>query len=353
MGNHKILARALRETVNGTSPRTILELGAGDGQFLLRVANALAPSWPGVSVTFLDRQETVSDSTLTAFSTLGWRGGGTGGAGGRKPRLRMRSIGRRPRPLQWKSSSQIFFCIISRKPSWRDCLKPFPAGRDCSWRSSRGAEHGRCFALDGCGPSAATPSRATMQRSACAPGSPAENFPRSGRRARSGSCAKRRRGFLATRSLRTGEFRMSKPITIVGGGLAGLTLGIGLRQRGVPVTVWEAGRYPRHRVCGEFISGRGLGSLARLGLRAQIEKAGAVSANTAAFFSTANSTPPRKLPSPALCLSRRVLDDFLAAEFRALGGELRAGERWHGNAFGEGAVRATGRRAQAQENGAH
>jgi flavin-dependent dehydrogenase len=145
---------------------------------------------------------------------------------------------------------------------------------------------------------------------------------------------------------------MSKPITIVGGGLAGLTLGIGLRQRGVPVTVWEAGRYPRHRVCGEFISGRGLESLARLGLRAQIEKAGAVSANTAAFFSPTNSTPPRKLPSPALCLSRRVLDDFLAAEFRALGGELRAGERWHGNAFGEGAVRATGRRAQAQENGA-
>ena len=50
---------------------------------------------------------------------------------------------------------------------------------------------------------------------------------------------------------------MPEHLTIVGGGLAGLTLGIGLRQRGVPVTVYEAGRYPRHRVCGEFISGRG------------------------------------------------------------------------------------------------
>ena len=49
---------------------------------------------------------------------------------------------------------------------------------------------------------------------------------------------------------------MVKPITIVGGGLAGLTLGIGLRQCGVAVTVHEAGHYPRHRVCGEFISGR-------------------------------------------------------------------------------------------------
>ena len=48
-----------------------------------------------------------------------------------------------------------------------------------------------------------------------------------------------------------------RPLTIVGGGLAGLTLGIALRQRGVPVTIWEAGHYPRHRVCGEFICGRG------------------------------------------------------------------------------------------------
>ena len=56
-----------------------------------------------------------------------------------------------------------------------------------------------------------------------------------------------------------------KPITIIGGGLAGLTLGIGLRQREVPVTIWEAGNYPRHRVCGEFISGNGQAVLERLG----------------------------------------------------------------------------------------
>ena len=47
---------------------------------------------------------------------------------------------------------------------------------------------------------------------------------------------------------------MTQPVTIIGGGLAGLTLGIGLRQRNVPVTIREAGQYPRHRVCGEFIS---------------------------------------------------------------------------------------------------
>ena len=44
-------------------------------------------------------------------------------------------------------------------------------------------------------------------------------------------------------------------IEIVGGGLAGLSLGVALRREGVPVTLFEAGDYPRHRVCGEFIAG--------------------------------------------------------------------------------------------------
>ena len=81
----------------------------------------------------------------------------------------------------------------------------------------------------------------------------------------------------------------AKPITIVGGGLAGLTLGIGLRQRGVPAALWEAGHYPRHRVCGEFICGRGQETLARLGLHELLERAGAVGADTAAFFSATQS----------------------------------------------------------------
>jgi 2-polyprenyl-6-methoxyphenol hydroxylase-like FAD-dependent oxidoreductase len=143
----------------------------------------------------------------------------------------------------------------------------------------------------------------------------------------------------------------AKPITIVGGGLAGLTLGIGLRQHGVPVTVWEAGHYPRHRVCGEFISGRGQETLSRLGLRELLERAGAVNAATAAFFSATQSAPPRSLPTRALCLSRFTLDHALAAEFRRLGGELREDQRRRDGDFGEGIVRATGRRAQAGENG--
>jgi 2-polyprenyl-6-methoxyphenol hydroxylase-like FAD-dependent oxidoreductase len=142
-----------------------------------------------------------------------------------------------------------------------------------------------------------------------------------------------------------------KPITIIGGGLAGLTLGIGLRQRGIPVAIWEAGHYPRHRVCGEFISGRGLDVLTRLGLLESLVQAGALRAQTASFHATRTRSPLRPLPSPALCLSRFTLDALLAQHFRDLGGELGEKQRWREDGCFEGLVRANGRRLQPLENG--
>src|SRR5204862_7913249 len=83
-----------------------------------------------------------------------------------------------------------------------------------------------------------------------------------------------------------------KPINIIGGGLAGLTLGIGLRRREIPVTLWETGAYPRHRVCGEFISGQGQEVLARLHLREKLIQAGAAEARNAVFFSSTSASLP-------------------------------------------------------------
>jgi menaquinone-9 beta-reductase len=143
----------------------------------------------------------------------------------------------------------------------------------------------------------------------------------------------------------------AKPITIVGGGLAGLTLGIGLRQWGIPATVWEAGHYPRHRVCGEFISGRGQDVLARLGLLEQFRQAGSVEARTAAFYLARAGSPARPLFPPAVCLSRFAMDALLADHFRELGGELREKARWREANFGEGVVRANGRRLEPRAAG--
>lgn len=160
----------------------------------------------------------------------------------------------------------------------------------------------------------------------------------------------------------------SKPIQIVGGGLAGLTLGIALRRNNVPVTIFEAGNYPRHRVCGEFINGRGLDVLDRLSLKQRFFDAGAIRAENAAFFVGATGSSSLRLPAPAVCLSRFAMDKLLADEFQKLGGDLRTGTRFQvGLPVGvqalacpdtlkrelqqEGTVRASGRRLQAVEKG--
>ena len=72
MGNAGILGRMILEASSGRSPRRVVELGAGDGRFLLDVARRLAPRWPGVSVGLLDRREAVHPETRAAFAALGW-----------------------------------------------------------------------------------------------------------------------------------------------------------------------------------------------------------------------------------------------------------------------------------------
>jgi SAM-dependent methyltransferase len=54
------------------APRTMLDLGAGDGVFTLKVARRLASRWQGVSVILLDRQKIVSDETQRGFRGIGW-----------------------------------------------------------------------------------------------------------------------------------------------------------------------------------------------------------------------------------------------------------------------------------------
>lgn len=137
-----------------------------------------------------------------------------------------------------------------------------------------------------------------------------------------------------------------RQITIAGGGLAGLALGISLRQAEVPVVIYEAGSYPRHRVCGEFISGKGAAiveSLVSSSHRLATCKGASVQ-----FFCGTRRSRVFHLPTPALCVSRYELDHALATRFRQLGGILRERTRWNPEEHGsEGVVRATGRRLRS------
>jgi len=142
-----------------------------------------------------------------------------------------------------------------------------------------------------------------------------------------------------------------KPVTIVGGGIAGLACGIALRQREIPAVLWEAGDYPRHRVCGEFLSGHGLQTLRRLGLLERCVAAGAQTVGTVRFFSGRSQTSSVPLPGPAMALARVQFDDLLAGIFQELGGDLRASERFRGCIDQEGIVAATGRQVQRRSNG--
>lgn len=133
-----------------------------------------------------------------------------------------------------------------------------------------------------------------------------------------------------------------RPIEIIGGGLAGLSLGLALRRADVPVTLFEAGDYPRHRVCGEFITGLAPKTIARLGLEPFL--ADALRHREVAWFLRDEPTRFQRLPSPALGLSRHQLDARLAEAFVAEGGELHAHTRVTDLAIRPGRVFATGRR---------
>jgi hypothetical protein len=95
MGHSRILARELEDrepsparsdypspaqragdgSRSGQSPhvRQIVELGAGDGTFLLSVARRLSSSWRGTTAVLVDRHGIVSPETQQDFEAQGWR----------------------------------------------------------------------------------------------------------------------------------------------------------------------------------------------------------------------------------------------------------------------------------------
>jgi SAM-dependent methyltransferase len=73
MGHARILAAVAAGAFRDRSPQSIVELGAGDGTLLLRLAKRIAPQWRQVRVVLVDRQPLVSRRTTSEFAALSWR----------------------------------------------------------------------------------------------------------------------------------------------------------------------------------------------------------------------------------------------------------------------------------------
>ncbi|HEX5046185.1 MAG TPA: methyltransferase domain-containing protein [Gammaproteobacteria bacterium] len=71
MGTRSLLLRAMDAALDAP-PRTIVELGAGDGRLLLALAAKRARRWPGTHAVLLDLQPVVTPDTPAAFRELGW-----------------------------------------------------------------------------------------------------------------------------------------------------------------------------------------------------------------------------------------------------------------------------------------
>ena len=100
-----------------------------------------------------------------------------------------------------------------------------------------------------------------------------------------------------------------KEVIIIGGGLAGLTSAIHLSKIGLQVTVIEKNSYPKHKVCGEYISNEVLPYLNWLALNIADLKPTNI---TNLEFSTANGkTIKSVLPLGGFGISRFTLDEYL------------------------------------------
>jgi len=109
-------------------------------------------------------------------------------------------------------------------------------------------------------------------------------------------------------------------IGIIGGGLAGLTLGILAQKKGFSAVIFEKEDYPRHKVCGEYISNESLNFLNYLipGFDFNtLPKVQSLKLTTAT-----NHTLNANLDLGGFGISRFKLDHLLAETFQNSGGKL-------------------------------
>jgi flavin-dependent dehydrogenase len=116
---------------------------------------------------------------------------------------------------------------------------------------------------------------------------------------------------------------------IVGAGPAGSTLATLAASAGARVTLVERSRFPRDKVCGEFVSAEGRGVLERLGVLAALQRAGAVATDSCRVTNLSGKRFDAPLPRlrdssrSALGVSRALLDQTLLERASDAGVSIR------------------------------
>jgi flavin-dependent dehydrogenase len=111
-------------------------------------------------------------------------------------------------------------------------------------------------------------------------------------------------------------------VLILGGGVAGCAASIALARKGRRVTLIEREDTPRHKVCGEFLSGEALEDLHALSI--DVASLGAVPIDYIRL-AAARRAAEAPLPFPAASLTRKALDTALFAEAIAAGVRVERG----------------------------
>jgi flavin-dependent dehydrogenase len=113
-------------------------------------------------------------------------------------------------------------------------------------------------------------------------------------------------------------------VVVVGAGPAGSATALLLARAGRDVRIIERARFPRRKVCGEYLNGGSVAALERLGLLAPVR---AVSSPLRGVRLVAPAVAPLALafPGPALACAREALDVLLLDAALAAGASLERG----------------------------
>src|SRR5947199_3211153 len=151
-------------------------------------------------------------------------------------------------------------------------------------------------------------------------------------------------------------------VVIAGGGPAGTSAAIHLAQRGARVLLAEQKKFPRAKLCGEFISPECIEHFERLGVASEMMKAGGAELAETVFYTRSGkcvSVPSawfgRERARGALGLSRAEMDARLLSRARAVGVEVQEETQANGLLLERNCVRGLRLKQNGQsfEAGAH